>query len=58
VRWVESVQAMCTSGVQVVVECGPGKALSGMVKRINAEITSCSVLDLTSLQESQNILID
>jgi [acyl-carrier-protein] S-malonyltransferase len=57
VRWVESVQAMCTSGVQVVVECGPGKALSGMVKRINAEITSCSVLDLTSLQESQNILI-
>jgi [acyl-carrier-protein] S-malonyltransferase len=58
VRWVESVQAMCTSGVQVIVECGPGKVLSGMVKRINAEIASCSVLDLTSLQESQNILID
>ncbi len=58
VRWVESVQAMCASGVQVIVECGPGKVLSGMVKRINAEIASCSVLDLTSLQESQNILID
>ncbi len=58
VRWVESVQAMCASGVQVIVECGPGKVLSGMVKRINAEIASCSVLDLTSLQESKNILID
>jgi [acyl-carrier-protein] S-malonyltransferase len=42
----------------VIVECGPGKVLSGMVKRINAEIASRSVLDLTSLQESQNILID
>ena len=58
VRWVESVQAMCASGVQVIVECGPGKVLAGMVKRINAEIASCSVLDLTSLQESKNILID
>ncbi len=58
VRWVESVQTMHASGVQVVVECGPGKVLSGMVKRINAEMASGTVLDLVSLQESKNILID
>ncbi len=56
VRWVESVQAMRASGVQVIVECGPGKVLSGMVKRINADIASSAVLDLDSLQESKNIL--
>ena len=56
VRWVESVQAMNASGVQVIVECGPGKVLSGMVKRINADIASSVVLDLASLQESKNIL--
>ena len=56
VRWVESVQAMHTSGVQVLLECGPGKVLSGMSKRIVAEITSGVVLDLASLQESKNIL--
>ncbi len=58
VRWVESVRAIYASGVQVMVECGPGKVLSGMVKRINAEIASGVVLDLVSLQESKNILID
>lgn len=56
VRWVESVQTMHASGVQVVVECGPGKVLSGMVKRINAEMAAGIVLDLASLQESKNIL--
>jgi [acyl-carrier-protein] S-malonyltransferase len=55
VRWVESVQTMHASGVQVVIECGPGKVLSGMSKRINAEMTSSAVFDLASLQESKNI---
>jgi [acyl-carrier-protein] S-malonyltransferase len=58
VRWVESVRAIHASGVQAMVECGPGKVLSGMIKRINAEIASGAVLDLASLQESRNILID
>lgn len=56
VRWVESVQAMHASGVQVIIECGPGKILSGMIKRINAELTSSAVFDLASLQDSKNIL--
>jgi [acyl-carrier-protein] S-malonyltransferase len=56
VRWVESVQMMHSRGVQAVVECGPGKVLSGMVKRVNAEITAGVVFDLASLQEYKNIL--
>jgi [acyl-carrier-protein] S-malonyltransferase len=55
VRWVESVRTMHASGVQVVIECGPGKALSGMVKRINAEITASTVFDLDSLEETKNV---
>ena len=56
VRWVESVQTVHASGIQAVIECGPGKVLSGMTKRINAEIVSGALLDLTSLQESKNLL--
>ncbi len=58
VRWVESVQAMQASGVQAIIECGPGKVLSGMIKRISAEIISGALLDLASVQESKNILQD
>ena len=56
VRWVESVQALHCSGVQAVIECGPGKILSGMIKRINADMPSGAVFDLASLQDSKNIL--
>ena len=37
VRWVEVVQALRARGVSHVVECGPGKVLAGMVKRIDAD---------------------
>ncbi|MEY4295886.1 MAG: Malonyl CoA-acyl carrier protein transacylase [Pseudomonadota bacterium] len=56
VRWVESVQAIPSKGFNVVIECGPGKILSGMIKRINPEITSGAVFDMGSLQESKTIL--
>ncbi len=56
VRWVESIQAMHASGVEIVIECGPGKVLLGMAKRINAESATSAVFDLASLQESKNIL--
>ena len=43
VRWIESVQALSTLGATRVLECGPGKALSGMIKRIAPEL-SCAGL--------------
>jgi len=48
VRWVESVQAMIAAGVQGYVEMGPGKVLSGMVKKIDR---SASVLNLEKLDD-------
>ena len=43
VRWIESVQALSMLGATHVLECGPGKALSGMIKRIAPEL-SCAGL--------------
>lgn len=50
VRWVQTIEAMAQLGVTHVVECGPGKVLSGMVKRIDASMTAISVSDPASLQ--------
>ena len=50
VRWVETIQAMAKDGVTHVVECGPGKVLSGMVKRINPEIKILSISDPQSIE--------
>jgi [acyl-carrier-protein] S-malonyltransferase len=49
VRWVETVQALAAHGVTHVVECGPGRVLSGMVKRIAPEIECVSLSDLADL---------
>jgi [acyl-carrier-protein] S-malonyltransferase len=43
VRWVECVNAMAAAGITTTVECGPGKVLSGLNKRINAELTTLSL---------------
>jgi [acyl-carrier-protein] S-malonyltransferase len=43
VRWVECVNAMSSAGVTTTIECGPGKVLSGLNKRINSELTALSV---------------
>lgn len=49
VRWVESVQKMADAGVTHVIECGPGKALAGMVKRINGTLVGDAIVDQASL---------
>ncbi len=49
VRWVETIQAMRARGATHIVECGPGKVLAGMVKRIDAEAQSGAVFDPASL---------
>lgn len=56
VRWVETIQAMRARGVQAVIECGPGKVLAGMVKRIDAEARSTTVLDPASLAQARELL--
>jgi [acyl-carrier-protein] S-malonyltransferase len=56
VRWVEVVRALRALGLSAVVECGPGKVLAGMVKRIDAEALSAAVFDPASLQEAKRML--
>lgn len=43
VRWVECVNTMSAAGIKTTIECGPGKVLSGLNKRINSELTTLSV---------------
>ena len=56
VRWVQTIQAMANQGVTHVVECGPGKVLSGLVKRINPELTGISVTEPVSMQAALDAL--
>ena len=56
VRWVECVQALKSRGIQTVVECGPGKVLAGLVKRIDADMLGLPLFDPASLAEVKNTL--
>ena len=49
VRWVETVQQIAASGATRLVECGPGKVLSGLVKRINGELQADAIYDQATL---------
>ena len=52
VRWVEIIERMVKDGATHIVECGPGKALAGMTKRINAEVKSFSLADRAALEQT------
>ena len=52
VRWVEVIRAMAAAGVTHVVECGPGKVLNGLTKRIDAALEGYAVTDPQSLQQT------
>ena len=56
VRWVECVAAIKARGVHTLVECGPGKVLAGLTKRIDAELTGLPLFDPTSLAEVKTAL--
>ncbi len=56
VRWVETIQAIRARGIGHVFECGPGKVLAGMVKRIEPEAVSAAVFDPASLAEAAALL--
>ncbi len=51
VRWVECVQAIKARGLNTVVECGPGKVLAGMTKRIDADMSGLALFDPATLTE-------
>jgi [acyl-carrier-protein] S-malonyltransferase len=56
VRWVEVVQALRAQGLVAVVECGPGKVLAGLVKRIDADLVTTTILDPASLAAAKEML--
>jgi [acyl-carrier-protein] S-malonyltransferase len=56
VRWVECVQAIKARGIATLVECGPGKVLAGMTKRIDAELTGAALFDPATLAEVKELL--
>jgi [acyl-carrier-protein] S-malonyltransferase len=56
VRWVEVVQALRGRGLRHLIECGPGKALAGMVKRIDAEAVTMTLFDPATLAEAKGLL--
>jgi [acyl-carrier-protein] S-malonyltransferase len=56
VRWVESVQKMEQLGVTHVVECGPGKVLTGMIKRIAPNMQTLNIFDQASLDATLQAL--
>jgi len=52
VRWVETIRRMVDSGVTHIVECGPGKVLAGMTKRIAPGVKSFAAAERASLEEA------
>lgn len=52
VRWHETIQAMANQGIIQAVECGPGKVLAGLTKRINDQMTGVPIFDEASLNEA------
>jgi [acyl-carrier-protein] S-malonyltransferase len=57
VEWVRSVRRMAAAGVDTFVECGPGGALTGMVRRILPHARTLNIIDPVSLAESVEALL-
>jgi len=55
VRWVETIEKMKQQGVTHIIECGPGKVLTGLGKRIDKTITGMSIEDLGSMEKALDI---
>ena len=56
VRWLESVEFLATHGVQTLIEIGPGKVLSGLLRQINRELRCLNVEDEISLRAAREAL--
>lgn len=56
VRWVETMQAMQKMGITHVIECGPGKVLSGLAKRCDENLTGLAMADLAGIDAALTLL--
>ena len=56
VRWVETVQAMAAQGVTHVIECGPGKVLAGLTKRIDPTLVGEAIVEPASIDRIMELL--
>jgi [acyl-carrier-protein] S-malonyltransferase len=56
VRWVEVIQFLEQQGVNTIVECGPGKVLAGLIKRIAPSVAVHSINDQASLDSTLSAL--
>ncbi|MGC7559079.1 ACP S-malonyltransferase [Pasteurella sp. PK-2025] len=56
VRWTETVEFMAESGIEVLLEIGPNKVLTGLTKRIVADLQAAAVNDVTSLNAAEEVL--
>lgn len=52
VRWIESLEAIAARGASAVIECGPGKVLAGLTKRIVRDVQGVALVDEASVQEA------
>jgi len=57
VRWIETVEKMAAQGVTHIIECGPGKVLAGMVKRIAPDVKCLTLADKASFDAALAELI-
>lgn len=51
VRWTETVQLLCNEGITESAECGPGKVLAGLAKRINKTVACCALTSSDAVRQ-------
>jgi [acyl-carrier-protein] S-malonyltransferase len=56
VRWVDCVKAIAARGATIVIECGPGKVLAGLTKRIAPELAGAALFDPATLAEAKGLI--
>ncbi|HQD49544.1 MAG TPA: ACP S-malonyltransferase [Defluviitaleaceae bacterium] len=56
VYWEQSIRKMLEDGVDTFVELGPGKVLTGFIKKIDRNVTVCNVEDISSLEKTLELL--
>ena len=58
VRWVETIQQMKAADMEYIIECGPAKVLSGLIKRIDKTLLTLSINDSESLAQALRRITD